>query len=221
VFGLVSKEQLVEIAELSIENLVKTFRQSPYFFYTESDFHCYLYHKIFHKLSLENLQYETKDKKPSILLHKEYPTKARYSAKQLKVNVTKGARGHFDLCIWNPDKTEERLFRATRPRDFEKEQHTFIAIEFHMIEGNDSLDKAMHHLRWDLLKLKSDKNKVEHGYALVFVRDWIHSEEFLEEIKREIAAENKITVLYTEKKGAKTIIKTLSRKHFNYWPMFK
>lgn len=221
VFDLVSKEQLVEITELSVDNMVKTFRQSPYFFYTESDFHCFLYHEILHKLSLENLQCETKDKKQSILLHKEYPTKVRYSAKQLKENVPKGSRGHFDLCIWNPEETKERRFRA-ESANFEEEQHTFIAVEFDLIEGNESLGQALHHFNWDLLKLRSGKNKVEHGYLLLFVRDWTRREKFLKKIGNEATKEQNIVILYAEKNGNNKIVKTLSQKPFlNYDNLFR
>lgn len=213
---MVSKEQLVEITELSIDNMVKIFKQSPYFFYTENDFHCYLYYEILHKLSLENLQCETKDKKQSILLHKEYPTKVRYNAKQLRENVPKGARGHFDLCVWDPKKTRERMFR-TASTNFEEEQHTFIAIEFDLIEENRSLEQALHHVKWDLLKLRSEKNEVEYGYSLLFVRGWKHRKEFLEKIEHEVAKEKNIVVLYVEKNNDDRIVKTLSQRPFlNY-----
>jgi hypothetical protein len=190
------------------------FKATPYFFYTESDLHCYLYSEILNKLSLEDWQCKTKDGKSSILLHKEYPTEERYSEKTLKEKVPKGARGHFDLSIWDPEETKERLFRAARSKDFENEQHTFIAIEFDLIEGNDSLDQTVHHFKWDLLKLRSTKNRVEHGYALVFVRDWTRRDNFLQEIKQEVANEQRIAVLYAEKKGNDRIVGRLSKKPF-------
>jgi len=211
---LVRKAKLVQITESAIDNLIMAFKATPYFFYTESDLHCYLYNEILNKLSLKDWQCKTKDRKSSILLHKEYPTKERYSAKALKEKVPKGARGRFDLSIWNPEKTKERLFRAARSKDFESEQHTFIAIEFDMIEGNDSLDQAVHHFKWDLLKLRSTKNEIEHGYSLVFVRDWVHRDNFLEEIEKEVAKEQRSTVLYAEKKGNDRIIGRLSKKQF-------
>jgi hypothetical protein len=219
---LIKEKKLVQIVESAIGNLIMTFKKSPYLFYTENDLHCYLYSEILNKLPLEEWQCKTKDGKSTILLHKEYPTKERYSAKALKEKVPKGARGHFDLSIWNPEQTEERLFRAALTKDFESEQHTFIAIEFDMIEGNDSLDQATHHFKWDLLKLRSDKNEIEHGYALAFVRDWAHRDNFLEEIKKEVAKEQRITVLYAEKKGNDRIIGRLSKKQFlNYELPFK
>jgi hypothetical protein len=80
---LISKDKFVNIAESSINSLVDSFRETPYFFYTESDLHTYLYYQILGKLSLEDWKCRTQDGKLSILLHKEYPTKERYSARAL------------------------------------------------------------------------------------------------------------------------------------------
>jgi hypothetical protein len=135
----------------------------------------------------------------------------------LKEGLKKGSRGHFDLSIWNPAKTEDRLFRVSQSTDFWREQQTFIAIEFDLIEGNDNLDQAIHHFKWDLLKLRSEKNEVEHGYQLVFVRDWIYSEGFLGEVKPLVSEENRVVILYVENTQSKTTVGTLSRKQFlNY-----
>jgi hypothetical protein len=217
---LIKKEKLVQITESAIDNLIMAFKAAPYLFYTESDLHCYLYSEILNKLPLEDWQCKIEDGKSSILLHKEYPTKERYSAKELQENVSGGARGHFDLCIWNPQKTGERLFRA-RSTNFEEEQQTFIVVEFDLIEGSESLEQAIHHFKWDLLKLRSQKNEVEHGYQLVFVRDWAHRDSFFEEIRKEVAEENRIIVLYAERTGDKTIIGTMSKKPFlNYEYLF-
>jgi hypothetical protein len=219
---LVKKEKLVQITESAIDNLIMAFKATPYFFYTESDLHCYLYSEVLNKLPLEDWQCKTKDGKSSILLHKEYPTKERYSAKDLLENVSGGARGHFDLSIWNPEKTQDRLFRVVSSTEFESEQHTFIALEFDLIEGNETVEQAKHHFKWDLLKLRSRKNEVEHSYQLVFVRDWVHRDSFFEEIRKEVAEENRIIVLYAEKKGNNSIVGTLSRKRFlNYEFVFK
>jgi len=86
------------------------------------------------------------------LLHKEYPTKERYSRKRLRIEP-KGKRGHFDLCIWNPKLVGERLFHAGRTEEIRKEQKTFIAIEFNLVERNSSLEDAIDHMKWDRLKL--------------------------------------------------------------------
>lgn len=214
---MVTRKQLVRITEKAIEELIEAFKATPYFFYTENDLHCYLYHRIYSKLPPEDWQCETEDEKSSILLHKEYPTKQRYRAKDLKEVISGGRRGHFDLSIWNPEETEGKLFRVRRSTDFKREQQTFIAIEFDLIEGNDSLHQAVHHFKWDLLKLRGAGNEIEHGYALVFVRDWIHRDEFLEEIEDEVAEDQQIVVLYVESSRDQRLIKTLSQKSFlNY-----
>ena len=132
---MVTKDHLQKIVEASIEDLLSTFKGYPYFFYTENDLHTYLYFEIFRRLPQKEWICKTRDGKSSILLHKEYPTKERYSAKLLKENVPKGSRGHIDLTVWNPEKTKERLFRVTPKDSFENEQQTFIAIELDMIEN--------------------------------------------------------------------------------------
>lgn len=214
---MVIEEQLVQITDSAIDDLITIFNVTPYFFYTENDLHCYLYTQLLNKLLMEGCFCKTVDGKNSVLLHKEYPTKERYSRKALKEGSKKGSSGHFDLSIWNPAKTEDRLFRVSQSTDFWREQQTFIAIEFDLIEGNDNLDQAIHHFKWDLLKLRSKKNEVEHGYQLVFVRDWIYSEGFLGEVKPLVSQENRVVILYVENTQSKTTVGTLSRKQFlNY-----
>ena len=223
VVKLVSKERLVMITESSIDHLITAYALTPHLFYAENDLHALLYRGILNRLSMKDWQCKTVDGKLSLLLHEEYPTKERYSEKQLKENVPKGKRGHFDLCIWNPENTDNRRFRVTQSTRFEEEQQTFIAVEFDLIERNDSLEQAVHHLKWDLMKLKSPKNEVEYGYSLIFVRHWIHLEEFLKKVEAETERENKVIVLYAEKtRDQKAKIGTLSEKRFlGYKPMFK
>ena len=220
VFALVAKEQLVQIVEASIDDLIDIYKKTPYFFYTENDLHTYLYHQMCSKLPLEKWKCETNEAKSSILLHKEYPTKERYDAKALKRGVLKGARGHFDLCIWNPDDTRNRVFRVVGSTHFEKEQNTFIVVEFDLIEGNRTLESALHHFKWDLLKLSSTKNEVEHGYQLVFVREWVHRNDFLAKARTEAAKAKNTTVLYVETNNGTSQTGTLSPKLFlNYKPI--
>jgi hypothetical protein len=216
---MVTKDQLVKVVEVSIDDLLSKFKNYPYFFYTENDLHTYLYFEIFKRLPQKEWVCKTQDGKNSILLHKEYPTKERYSAKLLQENFPKGSRGHFDLTIWNPEKTQERFFRANSKAPFESEQQTFIAIELDMIEGSESLDRAIHHFKWDTLKLKSKKNEIEHGYSLVFVRDWRNSPEFISEIIK-IPQDNKITIIYSEVKKEKSVVVTLTEKPFLYYEKF-
>jgi hypothetical protein len=209
---MVEKEQLVHVTEMAIDCLIRTFRNNPYFFYTENDLHCYLHDEIVSRLPIVDWQCLTKDYKRSVLLHKEYPTKERYDA-SIPKRTTNGKRGHFDLCIWNPEKTKERMFRTTSTH-FEEEQQTFIAVELDLIEGDESLKQAVHHVKWDLLKLKGKNNEVEHGYSLLFVRDWVHRDKFLKAVMSEVKNERNIVVLFAEKNGDSTIVKTLSQEPF-------
>jgi hypothetical protein len=219
--AMVSKEWLVQKTQSSIDDLITSFKSTPYFFYTENDLHCYLHNRIFSSLPREEWQCITSDEKTSILLHKEYPTKARYDAKTPREVNSGGARGHFDLCIWNPERARERVFRAEHS-DFENEQHTFIAIEFDLIERNRTFETALHHFKWDLLKLTGSKNEVEHGYQLVFVRDWIHKGDFVSQTRKEAAKAKNTIVLFIERDKDSASIGTLSPKPFlNYSPVFK
>ena len=218
---MVAKEQLVRITESAIDKLIMTFKARPYFFYTENGLHCHLFNDMFSKLPLREWQCVTGDGKTGVLLHKEYPTKARYDAKALREVNLGGARGHFDLCIWNPELAGERVFRAGHS-DFENEQQTFIAIELDLIERNHPFEIALHHFRWDLLKLTGGKNEVEHGYQLVFVRDWIHKGDFVSQARNEAAKAKNTTVLHIESDKDNTHIGTLSPKAFlNYSSIFK
>ena len=211
---MVSKEQLVQITETSIDNLIQRFKKAPYLFYTENDLHAYLFQQIFSRLSLKEWLCKTGDGKTSILLHKEYPTKSRYVAKTLKEVKSGGARGHFDLCIWNPEETKDRLFRDFGTTEFRNEQHTFIAIELDMVENNETAEQAMHHLKWDLLKLSGNLNQVEYGYSLIFARDWQHKDKFLLEAKKETSKALNTAVLYIEKDADTIHAGILSSKHF-------
>ena len=213
---MATKEELLKIIESAIDELLTNYINNPYFFYTENDLHTYLYFEIFRRLPKKEWMCKTKDGKTSILLHKEYPTKERYSAKLLKEKVLGGSRGHIDITIWNPENTEKRLFRVKSKAAFETEQQTFIAIEFDMIEGSESLADAIHHFKWDLLKLRSEKNEIEHGYSLIFVRDWMHAEKFLSETTK-LTLDNKTTVIYSEAIREKSVVGTLTQKSFlNY-----
>jgi hypothetical protein len=218
---VVTKEKLVKITELAIDELIGILGANPYFFYTENDLHCFLFNEIFTSLPLSEWQCKIEYGRTSILIHKEYPTKMRYNAKALLEERGKAKRGHFDLCIWNPEKTEQRVFRVDRSRNFADEQQTFIAVELDMIEGSSSLREAMHHFSWDLLKL-SPKNEVEHGYQLIFVRDWLYGNEFLREVKNQAKKATSTVVLYVEKKNDSVVVGALSSKPFlNYESIHK
>lgn len=213
-------QELVSIVESSIEILMDTFLKTPYLFYTESDLHCFLYDQLYRKMSAAGFgTYETLEKRTSILLHKEYPTKERYSRKRLAVDP-KGKRGHFDLCVWNPNTVKNRLFRARRTANILKEQHTFVAIEFDLIEQNNGFWNAMHHLQWDFMKLVDRANEVKYGYLLIFIRDWIHRDLFLQKIPEHIRSDEDVVVLCVESSLDRKLANTLSKKAFLSYEYF-
>jgi len=197
---------LLKLVETSINELVETFFSTPYLFYTENDLHCHLY-----KILSEGLEdagyglYETLDQKLTHLLHKEYPTKERY---RKPVKDTTGKRGHFDLCIWNPEEVDIRLFRSKNPKEINNEQQTYFAFEFLLLEGRgkSTLRKAISHTQWDMLKLRD--NEVKYGYVLVFVRDWSFREDFLKRIKEHGIPQN-IALVYAGRSNGKSIFETL------------
>jgi hypothetical protein len=199
-------DPLLKLSETCVYDLIKTFFSTPFLFYTENDLHCYLY-----KLLSERLEeagyglYETLDKKLSTLLHKEYPTKNRY---RKPVEDITGRRGHFDLCVWNPEEVRNRLFRSRNPNEIDKEQQTYFAFEFLLVEGKgkSTLEHAIEHTMWDLLKLKD--NEVKHGYILLFARDWSFREDFLKKIEEQGIPSN-VSLIYTETSDDQNIIERL------------
>ena len=196
------------LVENCIDDLTETFFSTPYLFYTENDLHCYFY-----KLLSEQLEdsgyglYETLDKKLSTLVHKEYPTKKRYRRKLLTEDPA-GTRGHFDICLWNPQEVSKRLFRSRYSQEIGKEQQTYVAFELLLVEGKDksTLDHAITHTMWDMLKLKD--NEVEYGYILLFARDWDFREDFLKKVREQKLPSN-ITLVYVEKNDSQKFVKRL------------
>jgi hypothetical protein len=91
---------MVLILKTAVENfideLVETFLERPYTFYSENDLHCYLYHLMLMKEELSKPIKVTTSKGrevKSILVHKEYPTKGLYRRYNVKDSeITK------DLC---------------------------------------------------------------------------------------------------------------------------
>jgi len=154
-----SEEALVLAFEKGLKSLVQRFRNHPYAFYTESDMHCYLYHRLYQPIF--NGLYKTKEGHDTILLHKEYPTIARYqrqSDKILKNDPNGRRRGHFDICIWNPNEIEGNPHRK---------QSVLCAAELAL---NECGATSVHTVN-DVIKLADSENLVKHGYLLFFMRD--------------------------------------------------
>lgn len=154
-----SEQELVQGFESAIKNLVQRFRNHPYAFYTESDLHCYLYHRLY-KPPFNGL-YRTQEGHDTILLHKEYPTIARYQRqtdRTLKNDPQGRRRGHFDISVWNPNYINANAHR---------QQKVLCAAE---VALNECGTNSVHTLN-DATKLADVDNEIKFGYLLYFVRD--------------------------------------------------
>ena len=196
-----TEKVMIKEFEKGIEGLVQRFRNHPYAFYTESDLHCYLQHRLYNG-GIFNSLYITNDSHHTILLHKEYPTNARYSRnfKNELINNPNGRkRGHFDICIWDPKKVHKNNHR---------DQKILIAAELALNEcGKNST-----HTINDITKLSDTQNKVKGKYLLFFVRD---DENKFQNYKSKIMSElqsaklHKIKVYFVHVKDKKSRFKIL------------
>lgn len=155
-----SPEVLVPQFEAAIRSLVRRFRTHPYAFYTETDMHCYLYHRLYAG-GLVNGLYRTAEGRDTILLHKEYPTVARYQCGddgRLEESAQGRRRGAFDISVWDPRFIGEREHRK---------QKVLCAAELAL---NECGPRNPHTLN-DATKLAGPTNEIRYGYLLYFVRD--------------------------------------------------
>ncbi len=153
-------DEIVQQFEKAIKELVRCFQEHPYAFYTESDMHCYLYHELYAGGFFNGL-FKTAEGHDTILLHKEYPTAARYSrrADGTLVNDPAGRRrGAFDISIWDPAYINDQPHRK---------QKVLCAAELAL---NECGIKSIHTVN-DATKLADKDNEVKYGYLLFFVRD--------------------------------------------------
>lgn len=153
-------EELVLQFEQAIKGLVRRFRNHPYVFYTETDMHCYLYHRLY-RGGLINGLYTTADGHDTILLHKEYPTVVTYRRRKdgtLEESKEGRRRGAFDISIWDP------LYVSTRKH---RKQKVLCAAELAL---NECGPRSLHTIN-DATKLAGPGNEIKYGYLLFFVRD--------------------------------------------------
>ena len=152
-------KELVLQFEKAIKGLVHRFRNHPYVFYTETDMHCYLYHRLY-RGGLINGLYTTAEGRDTILLHKEYPTAVRYRRGKdgilVESKIARG-RGAFDISIWDPKYISTLEHRK---------QKVLCAAELAL---NECGSKNPHTIN-DTTKL-ADRGNVKYGYILFFVRD--------------------------------------------------
>ena len=151
-------KELVLQFEKAIKGLVHRFRNHPYVFYTETDMHCYLYHRLY-RGGLINGLYTTAEGRDTILLHKEYPTAIRYRREDgiLVESKIGRRRGAFDISIWDP-----KYISTLEHRN----QKVLCAAELAL---NECGSKNPHTIN-DTTKL-ADRGNVKYGYILFFVRD--------------------------------------------------
>jgi hypothetical protein len=154
-----SPDKLVAAFETAIRSLVRRFRNHPYAFYTETDMHCYLYHRLYKPLF--NVLYRTSEGHDTILLHKEYPTVSRYvreTDRRLRADPAGRRRGRFDISIWDPAFIRARAHR---------QQKVLCAAELAL---NECGEESVHTVN-DATKLADPGNEIKYGYLLYFVRD--------------------------------------------------
>jgi len=111
-----AEAQLVAQFDRAIISFVQRFRNHPYAFYTETDMHCYLYHRLYAGGTFNGL-FKTSEGYDTILLHKEYSTVARYSRqedKTLKNDPNARRRGAFDISIWDPEHITAHAHRQQK-----------------------------------------------------------------------------------------------------------
>ncbi len=182
---------LIPQFEQAIKSLVRRFRNHPYAFYTETDMHCYLYHRLYTSGTFNGL-FRTKDGHDTILLHKEYPTLARYTRREDRTLVNDSnarKRGRFDICIWDPD------FIGGLPH---RKQRVLCAAELAL---NECDAKSVHTLN-DATKLVDPSNEVKYGYLLFFVRDEIQYENNHDKIWKELReASKRLRVVFAQVNG--------------------
>lgn len=204
--------------------LVDAFLTRPYTFYTESDLHCFLYHILYNLGLKQACRCKVNGRLvESILLHKEYPTKGRYKRNRNAESTIeeRGARGHFDISVWDSELSEQRQFRAARG---EGEQRTLAAIELNLNEHHKNFQW---HVYWDLLKLKDPKNELERGIILFFIRDYPYKRirypenGFIKKLHEMFGNENKVPIVYVEKHGLEKRKGIISKAHFLDYPLLE
>lgn len=210
-------QHFYKLLEEGVNDLIHHFLESPYAFYTESDLHCSLYH-LLSNLGLNKDCHVNIGNHivPSTILHKEYPTKGRYKRKHddSSYKLKKGSRGHFDLCLWDPNVSHDRYFRRSGGVD---EQRTIAAVE---ISLNEHHARFQWHVYWDLVKLTDSINEVDKGIILFFIRDYPYKrvkfplDGFLRKLHEMFGSEDRIDIIYIERNIDEKIVWMISDTTF-------
>lgn len=156
------REQFVEATERCISQLVTVVQDDPLSYYSETDLHW----RLFFLLKEDSIFGKEQSAK---LVHAEFPTIGKYSDYK---KDERGRRAHYDLVVWDPDSAQ--LVADFKPWATVSEFlqiKVLVAIEMKCWEYNVLPTEPNHEMiDWDILKLVDDKNEVQHGYFLNFVR---------------------------------------------------
>ena len=206
--------------------LSEKFRKWPYNFFTESDAHSYLYYSFF-RYGIPALKglYQSKDRKKSVLIHREYPTFFRYSQKELrlcKLNESEGTCGHYDMVVLNPDFVSGHEMQQVISKDNKLRQtvdfndnHLLAAIEFKLLH-KPLTENLRNEIKKDFIKLgwALETKQARDAYMLIFNR---YGEEkkywgTLEELQKE---HRDIKLIYQESYCCENNHKTFKFKALN------
>lgn len=194
-------EQKIELAvDKAIRKTINKFRENPYYFFTESDIHSYLYSCVF------SSKFEcVRNGKRIYLIHREYPTNFRYHKNDLlnpnclepiPLDKREGDRGHYDLAVLHPafvqnasscddivNKNVGLLEKRVKKQSGTYKGELLFAIEFkYIIQKNKQYIKS---IKADNKKLHfSKKCGSKHAINLVFCS--IPDSKYIEEVKEEI-----------------------------------
>jgi len=204
--SVITVDEIEEIVKKGIKKTINKFRENPLYFFTESDLHSYFYYSIY-STKLEVVR----NNKRICLIHREYPTNFRYHKKKLiqddyckpyPLAEKKGARGHYDMVIINPEFAQEyydnindikhiinkdvSLLEQRVETDIESVKKELVyAIEFKYVINNSK--KFIDEVKGDNKKLLfASCWGAKHAVNLVFcnIKDRKNIEAVREEVKR-------------------------------------
>jgi len=175
-------EILPQTVDRCIRILSEKFRKWPYNFFTESDAHSYLYYSFFRYGSRHlKITYPSKNRRQTVLVHREYPTFFRYRQKDLskryRLDESEGTCGHYDMIVLNPQfikdhNIETVIFKDNKLRQIEYgDHHLLAAIEFKLLHKPltrnllDEIKKDFIKLDWSL-----KTRQARAAYMLIFNR---------------------------------------------------
>lgn len=196
-----------------VNQLAHTFRNHPYWFFTEHDIHSVLHNIVKKELETHGVvSTKTLDKYWIMLVHHEYPTPFRCDMKGYKFRRVSGKertqkgglyrRGHYDLVILNPTYAKENDLNVVCGKDYQKFKSAMPktkvepliwACEVIFFPRTRKLPKnALKIIQQDTLKVKEtlkhkvnqDKRFCKSGSVLVFTS---HTTKETKDLKQQVA----------------------------------